>query len=111
MRRKSRREFVRSWITAGCALSFSGGLSRSSVLLAAGKFAASPLSPTPLPIKKGVLLDMLPDKLSYADRFNLARDVGFDVVQAPTTPDERTSEEIKKAADAASIPIDRKSVV
>jgi len=76
------------------------------VLLAAGKFAASPLSPTPLPIKKGVLLDMLPDKLSYADRFNMARDVGFDVVQAPTTPDERTAEEIKKAADAASIRID-----
>jgi L-ribulose-5-phosphate 3-epimerase len=104
MRRKSRREFVKSSITAGCALSFSGA--RSSVLLAAGKFAAAPLSPTQLPIKKGVLLDMLPGKLSYADRFKMARDVGFDVVQAPTTPDECTAEEIKKAADAASIRID-----
>jgi L-ribulose-5-phosphate 3-epimerase len=62
--------------------------------------------PTPLSMKKGVLLDMLPEKLSYADRFKLARDVGFDVVQAPTTPDERIAEEIKKAADAAAIRID-----
>jgi hexulose-6-phosphate isomerase len=59
-----------------------------------------------LPIKKGVLLDMLPAKLSYADRFKLARDVGFDVVQAPTTPEEHIAEEIKRAADAASIRID-----
>jgi len=49
---------------------------------------------------------MLPSKFSYADRFKLARDVGFEVVQAPTTPEERIAEEIKKAADAASIRID-----
>jgi len=53
-----------------------------------------------------VLLDMLPEMLSYPDRFKLARDVGFEVVQAPTEPDERTAEEIKKAADAAGIRID-----
>ena len=57
-------------------------------------------------IKKGVLLEMLPDKLSYADRFKMAREVGFEVVQAPTTPDEQIAEEIKKATDAASIRID-----
>ena len=65
-----------------------------------------PADSATLPIKKGVLLDMLPAKLSYGDRFKLARDVGFDVVQAPTTPDNRIAEEIKKAADAASIRID-----
>lgn len=53
-----------------------------------------------------MLLDMLPEKLSYADRFKMARDVGFEVVQAATEPDERTAEEIKKAADAAGIRID-----
>ena len=36
----------------------------------------------------------------------MARDVGFEVVQAPTTPDEHEAEEIKKAADAAGIRID-----
>jgi len=57
-------------------------------------------------IKKGVLLEMLPEKLSFADRLKMARDVGFEVVQAPTTADERIAEEIKKSADAASIRID-----
>ena len=51
-------------------------------------------------------MDMLPSKLSYAERFKLARDVGFEVVQAPTTPDMHEAEEIKKAADAANIRID-----
>jgi hexulose-6-phosphate isomerase len=49
---------------------------------------------------------MLPAKLSYADRMKLACDVGFEVVQAPTTPDEQAAEEIKKAADGANIGID-----
>ena len=49
---------------------------------------------------------MLPSTLSVADRFKLARDVGFEVVQAPTTPDESQAAEIKQAADAASIRID-----
>jgi L-ribulose-5-phosphate 3-epimerase len=60
----------------------------------------------PLPIKKGVLLDMLPAKLSYADRMKMARDVGFEVIQAPTTPEQHEAEEIKKAADAANMRID-----
>jgi hexulose-6-phosphate isomerase len=49
---------------------------------------------------------MLPGKVSYADRFKMARDVGFAVVQAPTTPDQRSAEEIKEAAEAAGIRID-----
>ena len=49
---------------------------------------------------------MLPENLSFADRFKLARAVGFEVVQAPTEPDERKAEEIKRAADGANIRID-----
>jgi hexulose-6-phosphate isomerase len=63
-------------------------------------------APSPLRIKKGVLLGMLPKQLSYADRFKLARDVGFEAVQAYTTPDQHEAEEIKKAADDAGIKID-----
>jgi len=63
-------------------------------------------TPATLPIKKGVLLDMLPAKLSYAERMKMARDVGFEVIQAPTTPDEHLAEEIKKAADGANMRID-----
>ena len=87
----------------------SAGLSACGI---AELFAASPASrrtlapPATLPIKKGVLLDMLPAKLSYADRMKMARDVGFEVLQAPTTPDEHLAEEIKKAADGANMRID-----
>src|SRR5438132_1864145 len=52
------------------------------------------------------MVRMLPAKLSTADRFKLARDVGFEVAQVPTEPDERKAEEIKKAAEAANIRID-----
>jgi hexulose-6-phosphate isomerase len=49
---------------------------------------------------------MVSNKLSFADRFKMVRDAGFEVVQAPTTPDERSAEEMKKAADAVNIRID-----
>src|SRR5207245_5907182 len=45
-------------------------------------------------------------KLSYADRFKLVRDAGFEVVQALTEPDQRKAEALKQAADAANIRID-----
>ena len=57
-------------------------------------------------IQKGLVAGMLPEKLSYADRFKMAREVGFDVVQAYTTPDQREAEEIKKAAENSGLKID-----
>ena len=57
-------------------------------------------------IKKGLVFDMVSDKLSYADRFKLVRDSGFEVVQALTEPDAGKAEEMKQAADAAGIRID-----
>jgi hexulose-6-phosphate isomerase len=58
-----------------------------------------------LPIQKGVLLSMLPQNLSFADRFKMAVDVGFEVLECPTITDEREAEEIKKAADGARLRI------
>jgi len=51
-------------------------------------------------------MDMLPEKLSITDRFQLAKNIGFEVVQAPTTPDQHAAEEIKTAADKAGMRID-----
>jgi len=109
MHRASRREFLKSSVTAGCAAGLDGDL--SEYIAAAGVSTPNLASTTtsssaPLLIKKGVLLEMLPENLSYADRFKLARAVGFEVVQAPTEPDERKAEEIKRAADGANIRID-----
>jgi L-ribulose-5-phosphate 3-epimerase len=92
----SRREFLKAAVVAtGAALS-----------AAPGSFAAAPADPKAGAIQKGVLLSMLPKDLSYADRFKMARDVGFEVVQAPTTPDQGAAEEIKQAAEAAGLKID-----
>jgi hexulose-6-phosphate isomerase len=49
---------------------------------------------------------MLPKNLSYADRLKMARDVGFEAIQAYTTPDQHEAEQIKKAAEGAGIKID-----
>jgi len=101
----SRREFLKSTVTTAC----SAGLSVCGFadFLAAAPAPRSTLAPpAALPIKKGVLLDMLPAKLSYADRMKMARDVGFEVIQAPTTPDEHLAEEIKKAANGSNMRID-----
>src|SRR6478672_280015 len=58
-----------------------------------------------LPIKKAVLLSMLPKDMSYAERFQLARESGFEQVECGTEPDEKAAEEIRKAADGAKIRI------
>src|SRR5438046_1471008 len=104
MRHPSRREFLKSSATAVCGAGLGGSVLANS--LAADASSAAPLFPPTLSIKKGVWFEMLPAKLGTADRFKLARDVGFEVVQAPTEPDEHKAEEVKKAADAAGIRID-----
>jgi hexulose-6-phosphate isomerase len=104
----SRREFLKSSVTAACAAGL-GGVAESLVA-APGRSASNLTGSTPfagaLSIKKGLVYDMLPDKLSHADRFKLARDAGFEVVQAPTTPDSHTAEELKNAAAGANMRID-----
>lgn len=103
----SRRDFLKSSVTAACAAGLGGGFGRSLLAAAPANSSASPTSaPSPLPVKKGVWFGMLPESLSIADRYKLARDVGFEVVQAPTEPDQSKAEEVKRAADAANIRID-----
>ncbi len=98
MHNESRRQFLKSSMSAACAAALATTLAES--------LGAATESPEPLPIKKGILLDMLPANLSYADRLKLAHEIGFEVLQAPTEPDEHKAEELRKAADAAQIRID-----
>ena len=105
MSHPSRREFLK--YSAGGAAACALGTCDAGLAPAVGATARTPKqAEAPLAIKKGVLLSMISDKLSYADRFKMARDTGFEVVQAPTTPDEHDADEIKSAADAAGIRID-----
>jgi len=91
----SRRDFLKLTV-AGTAL----GALPASLGAATGQASGK------LSLVKGLVYDMLPRQMSVADRFKLARDTGFQVVQAPTTPDPREAEELKKAAEATGIRID-----
>jgi L-ribulose-5-phosphate 3-epimerase len=104
MQGPSRREFLKTSVTTVCAVSLGAG-ARSQSAAATGSRTA-PVAVSSATIKKGLVFDMVPENLSYTDRFKMARDTGFEVVQVPTEPDERKAEEIKKAADAAGIRID-----
>jgi L-ribulose-5-phosphate 3-epimerase len=73
-----------------------------AALPAAGLAAAAT---TRLPIKKAVLLSMLPKELSVSDRFKLARDSGFEQIELPTMDNPRDAEECKKASEAAGLPV------
>src|SRR5260221_5128020 len=54
-----------------------------------------------LPIKKAVLLSMLPGSMSMLDRFKLAVECGFEQIECPTTEDPAQAEEIKRAAEGS----------
>ncbi len=85
MRDPSRREFLKSSAATVCAAGLSAAALGRTHSAATSDARLEP--PSPLAIKKGLVFDMLPEKLSYGDRFKLARDVGFEVVQVPTEPD------------------------
>ena len=48
---------------------------------------------------------MLPRAISVAERFQLARDAGFEAIECPTTPERDKAEEILAASKSASLPI------
>jgi hexulose-6-phosphate isomerase len=62
------------------------------------------LSLTPWRPKKSLLLSMLPERPSLEDRFRLARDVGFEGVEAPPMS-EAEAEKTRAAAEKAGVRI------
>src|ERR1035441_9271927 len=63
-------------------------------ILAAVPFAAAAAaaSPARLPIRRAVEFSMLPAKIPVLDRFQMARDAGFEAIECPTTPDAAAAE-------------------
>ncbi len=72
-------------------------------MAAGARFLAA--SPGRLPIRKAVEFNMLPTSLPVAERFQLARDCGFEAIECPTTPDPSNAEEILSASKTAKLPI------
>jgi len=77
-------------------------MTRRTLLAAPAALAAAS---TRLPIKKAVLLSMLPKSMSMLDRFKLAVDCGFEQIECPTTDDQAQVEEIKRAAEGSGLRI------
>jgi L-ribulose-5-phosphate 3-epimerase len=99
MSETNRRDFLKSSAAAAVA----GIISPANRRLG---FPSGPEKADAPAIKKGLVLSMLPEKLPITDRFKLARDTGFELVQAPTTPDPKQADEIKAAADASGVRVD-----
>ena len=90
----SRRDFLKATMAVGAGLAAPGP-----------RAATPPLPPASSPLRKSLVIYMLPEKLSYRDRFQLARDTGFECIEAQTVTDPRAAEEIKKAAEDTGINI------
>ena len=97
----SRRDFLK--VSVGAA--FMAPLASLHPMATSRAVAAPASSAATGRMKKAVQIYMLPKNLSYADRFKLAGDVGFDGVEAQTIEDPKVAEEIKKASEDAHVPI------
>jgi L-ribulose-5-phosphate 3-epimerase len=80
-------------------------ISRRELLAASAALFPSATSAENPRISKAVYLGMLPKSLSYAQRFRLARDAGFEQIECATVTDRAEAQEIKNASEAAGLPI------
>ena len=91
----NRRDFVKT-----------AALGAAASLLPASRLTGAPSSATAAgPLKKAVLISMLPKEMSYLDRFKLAVDSGFEALEAQTITDPKAADAIKEASDRAKLPI------
>ena len=92
-----RREFLKS-IAATAVI--------GSVRPAFGAQSAAAQKPAPsATIHKSTLISMLPKELSYADRFSLAREAGFEAVEMQTITKDDEAADIKEAAKKTGLRI------
>lgn len=81
-------------------------MTRRTLLTSAGAaMAAAADAPNRLKVKKGVLMSMLPKSLSVRDRFQLAKDSGFEAIEGQTLESTQEEDEMRKAAEATGLPI------
>jgi hexulose-6-phosphate isomerase len=60
---------------------------------------------TRLPIAMAVEYNMLPTSMSIMERFQLAKDCGYEKIECPTTPDQGDAEKMKAASEKLGLPI------
>ena len=80
-------------------------MTRRTFLESSVALAAAAMPDNRLPIHEAVEYSMLPESASIPERFQMARDAGFERIECPTTPDESQAEAMKQAAEKAGIKI------
>ena len=80
-------------------------MTRRTFIEAGVALAALPSTQGRLPIHRAVEYSMLPENIGIPERFQMARDAGFERIECPTTPDQRQAETMKGAAEKAGIKI------
>lgn len=78
---------------------------RTFLSIAAASAMASRGAATRLPIRKAILITMLPKDMSLPDGMKLAKGVGFDEIECQTVTDPKQAEAIKVAAENAGLRI------
>jgi hexulose-6-phosphate isomerase len=80
-------------------------MNRRTFIQSALALAAAPPGSGRLPIFTSVEYNMLPETASVSERFQIAKDAGFERIECPTTRDEGQAQKMKDAATAAGIEI------
>jgi L-ribulose-5-phosphate 3-epimerase len=80
-------------------------VNRRTFIQSALALAAAPPGSGRLPIFTSVEYSMLPETASVSERFQIAKDAGFERIECPTTRDEGQAQKMKDAAAAAGIEI------
>jgi len=80
-------------------------MDRRAFLQSALALAAVPAIPGRLPIFTSVEYNMLPETVAIPERFQMAKDAGFERIECPTTRDPGDAQKMKDAAVAAGIQI------
>jgi hexulose-6-phosphate isomerase len=80
-------------------------MTRRTFVESALALAAVPPGSGRLPIFTSVEYSMLPETASVAERFQIAKDAGFERIECPTTRDADQAQKMKDAAAAAGIKI------
>jgi L-ribulose-5-phosphate 3-epimerase len=80
-------------------------MNRRTFLAFAAAAAASAQTAKRLPIRKAVYISMLGKEGSYAERFRIAREAGFEEIECATVESPAEAEEIRKAAETTKLRI------
>ena len=73
--------------------------------MAASAAAMTARADARLPIKKALYISMLGKKGTYAERFQMAKDAGFEEIECATVDSQSEADEIKKAAEQTKLRI------